>query len=309
MTGRVRTMTEKRPDRLTLVAFTLLVVLGGTNFIAVRFTNFELPPFWGATLRFAVSALIFWVALFVGRHSLPRGRAFVGVVIYGALSFGLSYAFLYWGLVHVQAGIASVVLALVPLVTFFFALAHRLETFRWRGLLGALVAVGGIALAFGEQPSGSLPIAPLLALLAGAACIAEAGVVAKLYPRIHPVVVNALAMLVGTLILLALSLLAGEARVLPSAPQTWAAFIYLVLFGSVTVFVLFLFVIRRWTASATSYTFVLFPFVAVALSAWLEGEAITLPFLLGGLLVLLGVWAGALARLPKRGEEATAKSQ
>jgi hypothetical protein len=31
-----------------LLAFTLLVLVGGSNAVAVKFSDFELPPFWGA---------------------------------------------------------------------------------------------------------------------------------------------------------------------------------------------------------------------------------------------------------------------
>lgn len=55
-----------------------------------------------------------------------------------------------------------------------------------------------------------------------------------------------------------------------------------------------MFVIRRWTASATSYQFVLYPFVAVALGAAIANESVTGAFLLGGALVLAGVYVGAL---------------
>jgi drug/metabolite transporter (DMT)-like permease len=64
----------------------------------------------------------------------------------------------------------------------------------------------------------------------------------------------------------------------------------------VVLFYLFLFLVRRWTASATSYLFVLFPFVTVVLAAWLAHETVTAAFLGGGVLVLVGVWVGTLAR-------------
>jgi drug/metabolite transporter (DMT)-like permease len=81
----------------------------------------------------------------------------------------------------------------------------------------------------------------------------------------------------------------------PNQLDTWLAFWYLVLIGTVAVFVLFLFVLRRWTASGTSYVFVLTPFVTVAVGVWLAGETVTWTFLLGGALVLVGVYIGALA--------------
>ena len=90
-------------DILTLVAFLAVVILGGSNAVAVRFSNFELPPFWGAAIRFAAAALIFWVAVFLRRIEIPRGRALYGALIYGALTIGIPYAFLYWALVSVPA--------------------------------------------------------------------------------------------------------------------------------------------------------------------------------------------------------------
>ena len=290
-----RASTLVLPDRITLLAFAASVLLGGVNAVAVRFSNRDLPPFWGAAARFALAGLIFWFMVLSQRLSIPRGRALLGTILYGLFSFGLSYAFLYWGLVKVQAGLAQVIIALVPLLTFFFAFAHGLESFRWRGLIGAVISVAGIAVAFSGQLGGSAPILSLLALVVGSACIAEGAVLVKLFPRSHPVITNALGMTAGTFVLLAISALAGEIWTLPSALATWAAYLYLVVIGSVVIFALLLFILGRWTASATSYQFVLLPFVTVVISAALTGEAITPLLIFGGGLVLVGVWVGALA--------------
>lgn len=283
------------PDTLTLLAFGFSVLFAGANAVAVRFTVAELPPFWGAAIRFAAAALIFWILARMRRAAMPVGRAFGGIILYGFLAFGISYAFLYWGLQVVPAGLTQVILALVPLITFFAAYFHGLESFRWRGLLGAVLAVAGIAYAFFEQPGGSLPILSVLAIIAGAACIAESTVVIKMFPRTDLFLTNALALTTGTLTLILISLTAREAWTLPTRTETWASIIYLVLFGSVVVFYLYLFVVTHWTASASSYQFVLFPFVTVLVAGWLAGETINTAFLIGGALVLIGVWIGALS--------------
>jgi drug/metabolite transporter (DMT)-like permease len=283
------------PDKLTLLAYGLSILFAGANAVAVRFTVAELPPFWGATIRFALAALIFWVVAFAKKTSIPRDRALVGIFLYGLLNFGASYAFLYWGLQTIPAGVTQVLVALAPLLTFFFAYFHGLESFRWRGLIGALLAVAGIAFAFFDQPAGSLPVIPMLAIVAGAVCIAESAVIVKMYPPSDPFITNAIAMTVGTLILIVLSLVTGEAWTLPVQTATWVSIIYLVLFGSVLVFYLFLYVIRRWTASATAYQLVLMPFVTVLVAGWLAGETVNSGFLIGGALVIIGVWIGALS--------------
>jgi drug/metabolite transporter (DMT)-like permease len=114
-------------QRATLLAFFGFVILSGSNFVGVRFSNFELPPFWGAALRFSVAGLLFFLIVALRRIQLPRGRALLGATVYGILSFGVSYAFAYYALVSLNAGLASVVLVLVPLATIFLAAAQGQE--------------------------------------------------------------------------------------------------------------------------------------------------------------------------------------
>jgi drug/metabolite transporter (DMT)-like permease len=303
MTESIRSQSRtagSSPDYLTFLAYGLTVLFAGAIAVGVRFTVAELPPFWGATIRFGAAATIFWVIALIRKASLPTGRAMLGVILYGFFSFGASYAFLYWGLQVVPAGLTQVILALVPLLTFFAAFFHKLESFRWRGLFGALLAVAGIAFAFFEQPGGGLPVFSLLAIIAGAACIAEGTVIAKMYPQKDLFMTNALGTTVGTLMLFLLSLVSGESWTLPTQTSTWVAIIYLVLIGSVVVFYLYLFIVQRWTASATSYQFVLFPFVTVLIAGWLADETINTAFIFGGALVLVGVWIGALSNTSAR---------
>jgi drug/metabolite transporter (DMT)-like permease len=282
-----------------LIAFILLAVFAGGNPVAVRFSNSGLPPFWGATLRFSAAALIFWAIVLVRGIALPKGRALVGAVLYGFLSIGAAYAGLYWGLVRAPAGIAGAVLALVPLMTLFFASAHGLERFRWRGLIGALVATAGVTLGVVGGFGGAVHVPSVLALVAGVACIAESGVIFKLFPKGHPMAYNAVSLTIGVPLLAALSLLMGERWTLPAAASTWAAYAYLVLIGSVAVFSLALYVLSHWTASASSYAFLLMPVSTVIIAALLAGEVITTSFVIGAALVIAGVWVGAFGREPE----------
>ena len=72
---------------------------------------------------------------------------------------------------------------------------------------------------------------------------------------------------------------------------------YLIGPGSVAVFVLVLYVLARWSASATSYAFLLFPLVAIVLGGLLLAEPVQPSFLVGGAIVLSGVYIGAALRL------------
>ena len=100
---------------------------------------------------------------------------------------------------------------------------------------------------------------------------------------------NAVGMAAGAAVLMAASLIAGEPIVLPHRPERWAAMAYLVVIGSVVVFLLYLVVLRYWTASRASYGFVIIPFVTLVLSAWLDNEPLGISLVLGGLSILAGV--------------------
>ena len=189
--------------------------------------------------------------------------------------------------------------ALVPLLTILFAFLHRLEKLRWQGITGALLAVAGIAFAVNGYKGAAISIPHILAIVAGTACIAESLVIAKLIPRSNPIATNAVAMTVGSAMLLFVSLLTREQWVIPTKSATWVAYLYLVVFVSVIVFLLYLWLLERWTASGTSFTFVLMPLVTIVLASLISDEPITLSLIIGAALVISGVLFGALIK-PKR---------
>lgn len=290
--------TDGAPDSLTLIAFTGTVVVGGLNFVAVRQSNIELPPLFGAGARFAAAALILLAVMRVRRLPFPRGITLFGTVVYGLLSFTAVYSLAYWALQpgHLPAGVGAVVLAATPLFALMLVPLHGLESFRLRGLLGSLLAIGGIAVLANAPADARLPLLPLLAMLAAALAAAEATIVIKRFPPAHPVATNATAMGIGALVLLLLSALAGESWAMPGDGDTWLALSYLVVVGSVGLFGLFLFTLARWTASAVTYSIAAMPVVAMIGGAVILGEAITLTGVVGGLIVILGVYVGALSR-------------
>jgi drug/metabolite transporter (DMT)-like permease len=289
-------------ERIALGAFLVGSVLAGGNAVGVRFSNRELSPLWGAGFRFALAAALL-AALMAGlRLRPPTGRALTGAVLYGALNFGAAFALAYYGFVEVHAGLGQTLLAVVPLATLLLAVLQRQERLRLSGIVGSLLALVGIAVLSQAPLREAVPFLSILALLTSALCFAQAAIVVRRFPSVHPVTMNAVAMGAAAVLLVAGSVLVGEPIELPERAETWAAIAYLVVVGSVLVFSLYVLVLRYWSASRTSYTFVLVPVVTVALSAWLDDEPVRLGLVIGGALVLIGVYVGAL-RQGERSEQ------
>jgi drug/metabolite transporter (DMT)-like permease len=162
------------------------------------------------------------------------------------------------------------------------------------GLVGSLIAVAGIGVIFSNQVSLNVPIGALISLVIAAATIAETSVLVKRFPPGDPILANVFAMPIGVVVLLAMSTITAEPRVIPERPETWIALAYLVVFATIVNFSLTLFVLSRWAASAAAFGFLLSPLVTIVLGGLLLGETVQPAFILGGVLVLIGVYVGAI---------------
>lgn len=281
-------------ERLVVAAFAGNALLAGANAVAVRLSNRELEPLWGASVRFGLAAAVFLALVAVLRLRFPRGRALTGALIYGALNFGAAYALFYYALVELQAGFGQILLALMPLATLLLAVIEGQERFRAAAITGTLLSLAGVALMSRAPLAESLPPLSLLAALGSVLCFSQVAVFVRRFPDVHPVTMNAVGMTTGAALLFAGAVLAGDPLVLPQRDETWAGIAYVVLAGSVAVFLLYIYILRHWAASRTAYVFVLVPFITVALSAWIDDEPVGGGLVFGGALVLVGVYIGAL---------------
>jgi drug/metabolite transporter (DMT)-like permease len=269
-------------------------VMAGGNAVGVRFSNRELDPMWGATLRFVLAAALMVGVMAILRLPLPRGRVFVGAALYGLVGFGGAFALAFYALVEIEAGFGQVILSIVPLLTLFLAIAHRQEKATRSGIVGGVVALTGVIVLSGLSLDGPPPVLAVLAAIGAAICFSEAAIIVRSFPTMHPVTLNAVEMAVGAGFLGILAVAFGNNIELPTETATITALAYMVVIGSGLTFTLYVMLLRYWTASRANYTFVLIPVFTIALGAWLLDESINPAFLVGGGLVLLGVYIGAL---------------
>ncbi len=280
----------------TYTAFGGIIAIGGANFIAVSFSNLELPPLFGAALRFGMAAFIFLLIALLLKVPMARGRSAVGAAVYGLLGFGCTYALLYYALVALPAGTVAVIVAATPLCTLVIAILIGQEKLSKRGVVGGFLAITGIAVLSRGAIANDFGLGYFVAAVLGTLAAAASSVVAKSFPDVHPINMNAIGMTAGTIFLAAGSWVLNESWALPREGRTLMAVGWLVLVGSVGLFQLFLYVLKSWTASATVYAIAAMPVVAVGLGAVLLAQPITLEVVVGGALVMIAVYVGAISQ-------------
>jgi drug/metabolite transporter (DMT)-like permease len=175
------------------------------------------------------------------------------------------------------------------------------EPLNARLLAGIAVAIGGLALAFGE----SLALGDARwALLAASACalapLASAiGNVAikRRGQRLDPIALNGWAMLGGGALLLVTSAPTEDWGTAALTGHSAGSIAYLAVIGSAVPFVILTRLLRELPAVTVSYITLLLPFGALSFGAALYDERITIAALAGALLVASGL---VIAQWPRR---------
>lgn len=281
-------------DRIALAGFVGAAVLAGGNAVAIKVGLRELPPLWSATLRFTLASVVLAGVMATLRMPWPRGQQLAGGVVYGAVGLGATFACANYALQTIGAGLGQTILALVPLATLLTAVAARQEHLTGRGITGSVVAALGVGVVYLRGAPEPIPTASFLAALGSVAGMSTAAVFVRRFPPAHPIAMNAVAVIVAAALLMVATVIAGESMTMPTEATTLAALAYLGIVGSVVVFTLMLLVLKHWSASRANYVMVLVPVVAIPAAALVLDEPVPATLLLGAVLVVGGVYLGAL---------------
>jgi drug/metabolite transporter (DMT)-like permease len=164
----------------------------------------------------------------------------------------------------------------------------------WRVILGSIFGVVGLAIVFLPRierlsVDDLVVIGAMFAFLGAFSASLGNMISQRLQARALPVIqTNAWAMLYGALATTVYSWLSGVKFTFDPSFDYVASLLYLAIPGSVIAFGAYLTLLGRIGAHRVGYVSVLFPIVALSISAVFEGVALTLPVLLGTALVLFG---------------------
>jgi drug/metabolite transporter (DMT)-like permease len=286
---------SKATNRAGIVlALLALYVIWGSTYLGMRIALESMPAFMMAGIRFIVAGGTLYGFLRLRHVPSPTRSQWLGAALVGTLMLVCGNGGVNFAEQWVASGLAAVAVSAVPLwAAFFFGFLGRWPK-RWEWLGLALGFVGVVLLNL-EQGMWASPIGAITLLIAPM-CWALGSALSSRVSLPGGLMSSAAQLLVGGIILLAISLLTGER--LHSIP-TWrslAALSYLIIFGSLVAFSAYGYLLRRVRpALATSYAYVN-PVVAVGLGIGLAGEHITLLGIGAMFIILTGVGLVSLGK-------------
>ena len=207
----------------------------------------------------------------------------------------------------IASGLVAVCFSTAPLLNALNGRVFQNKALSPQVLAGSALGVTGLLLLFGSEVAKDLARPETLwglgLALAGTYCFSLGNLLSGAMQRQGqtPVQTNAWAMLVGASLVAAYALANGQPPTFDTSATYVGAWLYLAIPGSVIGFTAYLTLVGRLGADRAAYCTVLFPLVALNVSAWLEGYTWTPAALFGLGLVAAGnvavFWHGPWLRL------------
>jgi drug/metabolite transporter (DMT)-like permease len=283
------------PSRTALIlAFAAIYLIWGSTYLGIRVAVETMPPFLMAGMRFAVAGTLIFSFLLLRGAPMPKFAQWRDQAIIGIFLLLGGNAVVSWAEIKVPSGITSLILGASPLIMVV------LDWIRPRGIrptfaLVAGVAVGilGIALLLGPGaiPAGYRPPAfYIFALFVSS----TSWWIGSLYSK-HSIagtpllMAAAMQMLCGCVCMLLTGLILGEGRgfrVSSVSSQSWMAFIYLVIMGSIVAFPVYVWLLEHSTSAKVSTYAYVNPVVAVFLGWAILGEPLNARIILASAVII-----------------------
>lgn len=273
---------------------TLLALIWGGSFLAIRTALDEVGPFTSVLHRTFWAMLLLWIVVAVRREALPRDpRIWGAFLVMGLLNNAIPFTLMAWGQLHIATGLTSIFNAATAIFgVLVAALVFADERLSLRKAVGVGLGFAGVACAIGLDSLRQFDIRSVaqLAILAGALSYACAGAWARRHLRGVSPLVAAAGMLSGSTLLIApMTLWVEGVPTLDLAPRTLAAIAYFAVISTALAYLLYYRVLAMAGAGNLLLVTLMIPPVAITLGALVRGEALHTGAYAGFALLALGL--------------------
>lgn len=272
----------------------LSVLWGGAFFFAAVAVK-EIEPFTLAFLRMALGALALAVLAVALGQKLPRNRSiWTGFLLLGIIGTAAPFSLIYLGQTKINGGLASILNAATPLWTIIVAhFFTRDEKFTLRRFLGVITGLAGVAVIMAPSLRVSWSESPVLAeasILGAGLCYAFAGVFAKRFKEVPPVVLSCGQLAFGALFILPVVFIFDHpfSRPAPGAAAI-AAVLAIAVLSTALAFIIYFEILRVAGATNVMLVTLLVPVSAIFLGAAILGEALAPRHFAGLALIACGL--------------------
>ena len=277
-----------------LMAFLAVYLLWGSTYFAIRVVVATIPPFFAAGIRFVIAGLLVYAWSRARGSPAPSRAEWRSVALLSILLFLIAYGTVFWVEKTLPSGIASVLVATIPIWTVLLEIfILKLEPWRWSLLVSIVLGFAGVGALTIESGSGhGATLLPCLAIL-GSSFTWAVGTVWSKTLRLpeNKAISSGAQMMIGGAMLTAAAVLFREVPPWPhfSLVAAWGL-AYLIVAGSILAFTAYVWLLGKLPATkVASYAYVN-PLVALLIGHWLGREPLNMRIGLAATLILASVF-------------------
>jgi drug/metabolite transporter (DMT)-like permease len=294
-------------SKITLATVTLVAVLIGANFTALKFALDHTTPLMLAGLRTVVGGTFLLSFAVLRGEKIPTRREDLQRIFVVSFSITtVSSGLLVVGVSRVPAGLASLISSTMPLFTAVLVLLLLGSRPTRLGIIGLLIGFAGTAVLASPSLGGESAAIGILALVLSALAWSFGTVFMKWkdFSHISPVMIVAVQLPMSAAVLIPFALVVEG-----TGGTDWSLGLFVPLFyaavpANAVTFALMATVVRRATPTQAASTAYMIPLSGVFFGWLIRDERLGLIEVLGGALVVLGVYfvvtaSARAAALPK----------
>lgn len=327
------TQSGAAPPKSTALAGGLMLAatfFWAGNIVAGKVALAGFSPLALAELRMAMTAILYWIIYLslMGwrRHHFstlengspladmaertmfapptrslhPSRRQWLILLAMALTGITLNQIFYIGGLAKTSVTHAGLIQAIGPVMVLLLAASIRTERLTLQKIAGMTVSFAGVAILLAEKPgkaSGAHWQGDVMMIVAGAVFAVYTILMKEVAHVYDTLTLNAITFGLGALLLIPFCARATArvdfGRVSTSA---WLGLAFMVLFGSLAAYLIYGFALQKLSASTVASFSYLQPVMAAALGVWLLSERITVKTVVGGVIILAGVYLTEHAR-------------
>ncbi|HEY3335446.1 MAG TPA: DMT family transporter [Candidatus Limnocylindrales bacterium] len=298
----VHARATPRERRLAEIGVLVTVLIWSANFVVVKAAIGELGPLTFTAARYVVAAvtLLLILRLRQGSFRFPHGHG-RQLFLMGSLGFGAYQVLWTLGLTQITAGDSALLIAASPVFVALLAGAVGMDVLSPPKVAGALISFAGVAVvvAGGHELSlGANLLGDALTLAAAGLWAVYTTAGARILRVVDPLQATAWTVMSGAIVLAPFG--AWEVVTAPPAAVTLPAIIAILYSGALAAGIANVFVfnaIRLVGPTRVTATQFLVPAGAVILGAVFLTEPVGWAQVVGGAIIVLGVWLTRRARV------------
>lgn len=266
----------------------------GTTWLASKEGVKHMPALQLAAIRQFIGAFCYISFFLFKKTAWPKGKQWKTILILSVLNFVLSNGLSTWGVKYISSGLGAIIGAIFPLwiVIIRFFNGERLSKL---ALIGLLICFGGVCIVFSDYLSDFIKpdfqFGILLSVIATITWAFGSLYTKKKAASFNPYFSLGLQMGISSILLFAYTGATGTSVAITQiSSQAWWAIAYLVVFGSLTTFIAFIYALQNLPTEISSVYAYINPIIAVILGAFIFNEPLTFTIVIGVVIVLLGIY-------------------